>query len=91
MHKRERQNYQILTSKGEISEQRRQENETAQKLYDKLLSNTSTLAVSEMYNVHVYTYVNKHVHCVFPDLLVGVVIGVVKHLPLHCRDMWINK
>ena len=46
MHKRERQNYQILTSKGEISEARRQENEAAQKLYDKLLSNASTLAVS---------------------------------------------
>ena len=46
MHKRERQNFQILTSKGEISEARRLENETAQKLYDKLLSNTSTLAVS---------------------------------------------
>ena len=46
MHKRERQNYQILTSKGEISEERRLDNETAQKLYDKLLSSTSTLAGS---------------------------------------------
>ena len=46
MHKRERQNYHILTSKGEIPEARRQENEAAQKAYDKLLGNTSTLAVS---------------------------------------------
>ena len=55
MHKREKQNYQILTSKGEISEQRRLENDTAQKLYDKLLSNTSTLAVSTTY-VYMFNY-----------------------------------
>ena len=46
MHRRERQNYQILTSKGELSEERTQDNEAAQKAYDKLLTNTSTLAVS---------------------------------------------
>jgi regulator of nonsense transcripts 2 len=46
MHKRERRNHEILTSKGEISEERRQENEAAQKLYDSLNNNTSKLAVS---------------------------------------------
>ena len=46
MHKRERRNHEILTSKGEISEERKQENEAAQKLYDNLRSNTAKLAVS---------------------------------------------
>lgn len=46
MHKRERRNHEILTSKGEISEERKQENEAAQKFYDSLSNNTSKLAVS---------------------------------------------
>ena len=45
LHKRERKNRQILQSKGELSEERRAENEAAQKAYDKLLTNSSTLAV----------------------------------------------
>ncbi len=45
MHKRERRNRDIIFSRGEISEERRAENEAAQKAYDKLLTNTSTLAV----------------------------------------------
>ena len=46
MHQRERRNRDIIFSKGEISEERRVENEAAQKAYDKLLTSTSTLAVS---------------------------------------------
>ena len=45
LHKRERKNRQILQSKGELSEERKAENEAAQKAYDKLLTNSSTLAV----------------------------------------------
>lgn len=47
LHKRERKNRQILQSKGEISEERKTENEAAQKAYDKLLTNSSTLSVSQ--------------------------------------------
>ena len=47
MHKRERHNHHLLVTKGELSEERNMENETAQKAYDKLLTNTSTLAVSK--------------------------------------------
>ena len=54
MHKRERRNHEILTSKGEISEERRQENEAAQKLYDSLSNNTSKLAVSGIYGVELH-------------------------------------
>ena len=46
MHQRERRNHEILFTKGEIHEERQLENEAAQKVYDKLLTNTSTLAVS---------------------------------------------
>ncbi len=46
MHKRERRNRDIIFSKGELTEERQAENEAAQKAYDKLLTNTSTLAVS---------------------------------------------
>ena len=46
MHKRERRNHQLLTSKGEIPEERQAENKAAQKAYDKLLTSVSTLAVS---------------------------------------------
>lgn len=46
MHKREKRNYQLLTTKGEIPEERQAENEAAQKAYDKLLTSVSTLAVS---------------------------------------------
>ncbi len=46
MHKRERRNRDIIFSKGELNEERQTENEAAQKTYDKLLTNTSTLAVS---------------------------------------------
>lgn len=54
MHQRERRNHEILFSKGEIHEERRLENEAAQKVYDKLLTNTSTLAVSRStYNYRV--------------------------------------
>ena len=49
LHKRERKNRQILQSKGEISEERKTENEAAQKAYDKLLTNSSTLSVSLVY------------------------------------------
>lgn len=45
MHKRERRNHQLLTTKGEILEERQAENEAAQKAYDKLLTSMSTLAV----------------------------------------------
>ena len=46
LHKRERRNHQLLISKGEISDERKAENEAAQKAYDKLLTSMSTLAVS---------------------------------------------
>ena len=46
MHKRERRNHVLLTTKGEIPEDRQAENEAAQKAYDKLLTSMSTLAVS---------------------------------------------
>lgn len=52
MHKRERKNHQLLTSKGEIPEERQAENEVAQKAYDKLLTSTSTLAVSVCGLIH---------------------------------------
>ena len=48
MHKRERRNHHLLTSKGEIPEERQAENEAAQKAYDKLLTSVSTLAVSSV-------------------------------------------
>jgi len=48
LHKRERKNRQILQSKGELSEERKADNEAAQKAYDKLLTNSSTLAVRVM-------------------------------------------
>ena len=56
MHKRERRNHEILTSKGEISEERRQENEAAQKLYDSLNNNTSKLAVSATCTMYMYIF-----------------------------------
>ena len=46
MNEREKRNLQILQNKGELSEERKTENENAQKAYDKLLTNTNTLAVS---------------------------------------------
>lgn len=46
MHQRERRNHEIIFSKGEIHEDRKLANEVAQKAYDKLLTNTSILAVS---------------------------------------------
>jgi len=46
MNQRERRNRDILMSRGEIGEERKTENEAAQKAYDKLLTSTSTLAVS---------------------------------------------
>ena len=46
MNDREKRNLQILQNKGELSEERKAENENAQKAYDKLLTNTNTLAVS---------------------------------------------
>lgn len=49
MHSRERRNLQILQNRGELTEERKTENENAQKAYDKLLTNTNTLAVS-VYN-----------------------------------------
>ena len=36
----------MLQSKGELSEERQAKNDAAQKAYDKLLTSTSTLAVS---------------------------------------------
>ena len=48
LHKRARRNRQILQSKGELSEERKADNEAAQKAYDKLLTNSSTLAVRVM-------------------------------------------
>ena len=47
MNNRERRNVQILQNKGELSEERKTENDNAQKAYDKLLTNTNTLAVSQ--------------------------------------------
>ena len=46
MHRRERRNIQMLQSRGELVEERKAANENAQKIYDKLLTNTNTLAVS---------------------------------------------
>ena len=54
MHQRERRNRDIIISKGEISEERRVENEAAQKAYDKLLTSTSTLAVSHSLSLILY-------------------------------------
>ena len=45
MHHREKKNIQIMQNRGELSEERKAENENAQKSYDKLLTNTNTLAV----------------------------------------------
>ena len=46
MHGREKRNIQMLQNKGELTEKRKTDNENAQKVYDKLLTNTNTLAVS---------------------------------------------
>ena len=46
MHEREKRNIHILQSRGELPDERKTENENAQKAYDKLLTNTNTLAVS---------------------------------------------
>ena len=46
MNKREERNIHMLQNRGELTEERRTENENAQKAYDKLLTNTNTLAVS---------------------------------------------
>ena len=45
MHRRERKNRQILQAKGELTEERKADNEAAQKSYDKMLTSSSTLAV----------------------------------------------
>ena len=45
MNKREEKNIQMLQNRGEITDERKTENENAQKAYDKLLTNTNTLAV----------------------------------------------
>ncbi|XP_065910313.1 regulator of nonsense transcripts 2-like isoform X2 [Dysidea avara] len=44
LHKRQRRDQQILQNKGELSDERKEENEKFQKSYDKLLANVSTLA-----------------------------------------------
>lgn len=44
LHKRQRKNQQILQNKGELSDERKEENDKFQKTYDKLLTNVSTLA-----------------------------------------------
>lgn len=47
LQRREKDNRHILQTKGEITEERKAENEQAQKNYEKLLTNMGTLAVSE--------------------------------------------
>lgn len=46
LQRREKENRHILQTKGEITEERKAENEQAQKNYEKLLTNMGTLAVS---------------------------------------------
>lgn len=48
MHQREKKNIQMLQNRGELSEERKTENDNAQKAYDKLLTNTNTLAVNSI-------------------------------------------
>ena len=46
LQRREKDNRHILQTKGEINEERKAENELAQKSYEKLLANMGTLAVN---------------------------------------------
>lgn len=64
MHQREKKNIQMLQNRGELSEERKTENDNAQKAYDKLLTNTNTLAVNlSLFEVLVYIYMCMSLYC----------------------------
>ena len=72
MNKREEKNIQMLQNRGEITDERKTENENAQKAYDKLLTNTNTLAVRfTRTNAYIYTVC---VGCCHPFVLLAVLL-----------------